>query len=97
MTNTQQKLVPMKRSKIFFVFLDTGVLIMRSLRHIFKNLDQILSIIISPIMFMLLFRYVFGGAIDTGGTTYVNYLVAGILVQTLASAQQQHLCPLPMT
>lgn len=84
MTNTTQKLIPMNRSKLFFVFSDTAVLIMRSLRHIFKNLDQILSIIISPVMFMLLFRYVFGGAIDTGGTTYVNYLVAGILVQTLA-------------
>ena len=34
-------------------------------------------------MFMLLFRYVFGGAIETGGTTYVNFLVAGILVQTV--------------
>lgn len=74
----------MKRSKFYFAFSDTFVLIMRSLRHIFKNLDQILSIVISPVMFMLLFRYVFGGAIDTGGTTYVNFLVAGILVQTLA-------------
>lgn len=84
MENSQQKLTPMKRSKFYFAFSDTFVLIMRSLRHIFKNLDQILSIVISPVMFMLLFRYVFGGAIDTGGTTYVNFLVAGILVQTLA-------------
>lgn len=37
-----------------------------------------------PIMFMLLFRYVFGGAIDTGGVSYVNFLVAGILIQTAA-------------
>jgi ABC-2 type transport system permease protein len=35
-----------------------------------------------PIMFMLLFRYVFGGAINTGGVSYINFLVAGILVQT---------------
>jgi ABC-2 type transport system permease protein len=75
---------PTSHSKLYFAFADTFVLIKRSLRHIFKNLDQILSIVISPVMFMLLFRYVFGGAIDTGGTTYVNFLVAGILVQTLA-------------
>lgn len=84
MENSQQKLTPIKHSKLYFAFSDTFVLITRSLRHIFKNLDQILSIVISPVMFMLLFRYVFGGAIDTGGTTYVNFLVAGILVQTLA-------------
>lgn len=75
---------PMNRSKLYFALSDTATLIKRSLTHIFKNLDQILSIILSPIMFMLLFRYVFGGAIDTGEVSYVNYLVAGILVQTAA-------------
>lgn len=70
--------------KIYWAISDTWILIKRSLSHIFKHPDQILSIILSPVMFMLLFRYVFGGAIDTGGTTYVNFLVAGILVQTLA-------------
>ncbi len=40
-----------------------------------------MSLALQPIMFLLLFRYVFGGAIDTGGTSYVNYLVAGILIQ----------------
>lgn len=49
-----------------------------------KNMDQLLSIIMMPLMFLLLFRYVFGGAIDTGDTSYVNFLIAGILVQTLA-------------
>jgi ABC-2 type transport system permease protein len=63
---------------------DIGVFVRRSLRHIFSNQDQLLSLTIQPIMFMMLFRYVFGGAIDTGGTTYVNFLVAGILVQNLA-------------
>lgn len=43
-----------------------------------------LGLFLQPIMFMLLFRYVFGGAINTGGTTYVNFLVAGILIQTAA-------------
>lgn len=47
-------------------------------------MDQLLGLTIQPIMFMLLFRYVFGGAIQTEGVTYVNFLVAGILVQTVA-------------
>jgi ABC-2 type transport system permease protein len=75
---------PMERSQLFWIVRDTWVLIIRSLRHIFKNLDQLLALLIQPIMFMLLFRYVFGGAIDTGSTTYVNYLVAGILIQMAA-------------
>lgn len=75
---------PMERPALYWVFRDTSTLVMRSLRHIFKNLDQLLSLVIQPIMFMLLFRYVFGGAINTGETTYVNYLVAGILIQTAA-------------
>jgi ABC-2 type transport system permease protein len=75
---------PMDRSALYWSIHDTYVLVVRSLRHIFKNLDQLLSLVIQPIMFMLLFRYVFGGAIDTGTTSYVNYLVAGILVQTAA-------------
>ena len=63
---------------------DSWVLTNRSLKHIARNLDQLLSVVIQPIMFMLLFTYVFGGAIDTGGTSYVNYLTAGILIQTAA-------------
>lgn len=73
-----------RHSKFYWAIVDTSVLIHRSLRHIFKNLDQLMSLAIQPIMFMLLFRYVFGGAIQTEGTTYVNYLVAGILIQTAA-------------
>ena len=73
-----------KHSSFYWFFADSWVLIIRSLKHIFKNLDQLLSLVIQPLMFMLLFRYVFGGAIDTGGTSYVNFLVAGILVQTAA-------------
>lgn len=75
---------PEKHSSLFWVFSDSAVLIKRNLTHIFRNLDQLLSIILQPVMFTLLFRYVFGGAINTGGTTYVNFLMAGILVQTAA-------------
>jgi len=73
---------PQRRSKLYWAVGDSAVLIKRSIMHIIKNMDQLLSVAFQPIMFMLLFRYVFGGAINTGGTTYVNFLVAGILVQT---------------
>ncbi len=75
---------PEQRSKAYWLLSDAWVLIERSLKHIFKNPDQLLGLTIQPIMFMLLFRYVFGGAIDTGSTSYVNFLVAGILVQSAA-------------
>jgi ABC-2 type transport system permease protein len=71
-------------SKLYWALSDTWVLISRSLKHITKNPDQLFGLTIQPIMFMLLFRYVFGGAINTGGTTYVNFLVAGILIQMAA-------------
>ena len=84
MTEPLQPIQPMMRPNLFWIVRDTTVLVVRSLRHIFKNIDQLLSLVIQPIMFMLLFRYVFGGAINTGSTTYVNYLVAGILIQMAA-------------
>lgn len=67
-----------------FAVSDVSVLVGRSLKHIFKNLDQVLSLAVQPIMFMLLFGYVFGGAIETGGSSYINFLVAGILIQSAA-------------
>ena len=73
-----------KRSKAYSNLSDSLVLIGRSMRHITRSMDQLLSVIFQPIMFMLLFRYVFGGAIDTPGSSYVNFLVPGILIQTAA-------------
>lgn len=71
-------------SSLYWILSDTEVLVTRSLKHIFKNMDQLLGLTIQPIMFMLLFGYVFGGAINTGGVSYINFLVAGILVQVAA-------------
>ncbi|MBX4200759.1 ABC transporter permease [Candidatus Parcubacteria bacterium] len=68
----------------YFALSDTWVLIMRSLKHIFKNPDQLLAASVQPVMFMVLFGYVFGGAINTGSINYINFLVAGILVQMAA-------------
>ncbi|SDB80514.1 ABC-2 type transport system permease protein [Raineyella antarctica] len=64
---------------------DTAVLLGRSLRHITRSLDTIITTTIMPIAFMLLFVYVFGGAIESGSDSYVNYLLPGILLITIAS------------
>lgn len=64
---------------------DTAVLTGRSLRHILRSPDTIVTTAIMPIAMMLLFVFVFGGAIDTGGTAYVDYLLPGILLVTVAS------------
>jgi ABC-2 type transport system permease protein len=66
-------------------FGDTAVLTGRSLRHITRSLDTIITTTIMPIAFMLLFVYVFGGAINSGSDSYVTYLLPGILIITIAS------------
>lgn len=75
---------PLHRSYLYWLVSDSWIMTKRSITHIIRSLDQVMSLILFPIMFMLLNRYVFGGAIDTGDLTYANYLFAGILVQTLA-------------
>jgi ABC-2 type transport system permease protein len=72
------------RSNLYWALSDSWELSKRSIRHITRNLDQLFSVALFPIMFFLLFRFVFGGAIDTGDLSYVNFLVAGIFVQMLA-------------
>jgi ABC-2 type transport system permease protein len=69
------------------VFGDTAVLTERSLRHITRSPDTIITTTIMPIAFMLLFVYVFGGAISqgSGSARYVTYLLPGILLITIAS------------
>ena len=64
---------------------DTAVLTGRSLRHITRSLDTIITTAITPVAIMLLFVFVFGGAIDTGSVPYVDYLLPGILLITVAS------------
>src|SRR3982074_343753 len=63
----------------------TAVLLGRSLRHITRSPDTIITTTIMPIAFMLLFVYVFGGAINSGSKSYVTYLLPGILLITIAS------------
>ena len=67
------------------ILTDTPVLTGRSLRHILRSPDTIITTAVMPIAFLLLFVYVFGGAIDTGTDSYVTYLMPGILLITIAS------------
>jgi ABC-2 type transport system permease protein len=64
---------------------DTAVLLGRSLRHIARSPDTIITTVVTPIAMLLLFVYVLGGAIQAGTGSYVNYLLPGVLIITIAS------------
>jgi ABC transporter DrrB family efflux protein len=63
---------------------DTRVYAARNIRHIREIPEKLLDVTVQPLMFVLLFAYVFGGAIAVQGSNYREYLIAGILVQSLA-------------
>ncbi len=79
-----QGLNPRSHSRIYWALADGWVLAKRNLVQIPRIPELLVFATIQPVMFVLLFRYVFGGAIDVGGESYVNYLMAGIFVQTVA-------------
>jgi ABC-2 type transport system permease protein len=66
-------------------FGDTAVLTGRTMRHVTRSMDTIITTTITPVAIMLMFVYVFGGAISTGPVSYVNYMLPGILLITIAS------------
>jgi ABC-2 type transport system permease protein len=61
---------------------DGGIIAWRNLLNVRRNVDWLFAAVIQPIMFVLLFAYVFGGAL--GGEQYREFLIAGIFVQTIA-------------
>ena len=65
---------------------DAWQMVKRNLIHIRRTPELLLDVTISPIMFVLLFSLVFGGAIDVPRDSYINFLMAGIFVQTIAFA-----------
>lgn len=65
---------------------DTWQMVRRNLRHIPRSPELLLDVTVQPVIFVLLFVYIFGGAISTPGMSYVNYLMAGIFAQTLIFA-----------
>jgi ABC transporter DrrB family efflux protein len=62
---------------------DTLLLAVRNLRRIPRAPDLLISFTLQPVMFVLLFVYVFGGAIETPGHEYVDFLIPGLIVQTM--------------
>lgn len=76
-----------KKPKLILAINDSLIMIKRSSTHIVRNTDQLLGTFFQPIMFLVLFAAVFGGAISGSlppGVSYLNYLMAGIIVQTVA-------------
>jgi ABC-2 type transport system permease protein len=68
-----------------YFYSDTTALTGRSLRHILRSPDTIITTAVTPVALMLMFVYVFGGAIDTGPGSYIDYMLPGILLITIAS------------
>ncbi len=64
--------------------LDTAIIAERNLIRLRRAPELLIGFTVQPIMFVLLFRYVFGGAIRTPGFAYVDYLIPGIIVQNTA-------------
>ncbi len=68
-------------------FSDTWTMTKRSLRHTVRSIDTIITVVLTPIALLLLFVYVFGGAIgeQTGDIEYVDFITAGVIAMTVAS------------
>lgn len=76
-----------RKPKLLLALQDSLLMIRRSSRHILRNTDQLLGTFFQPIMFLVLFSAVFGGAISKAlpaGINYLDFLMAGIIVQTVA-------------
>jgi ABC-2 type transport system permease protein/oleandomycin transport system permease protein len=73
-----------RRSRLAWTVTDSLAMARRILVRIFRSPEELAASTSTPIIFVLLFRYVFGGAINVGHTGYANYLMAGIFVQTVA-------------
>ena len=65
------------------VLADSRVMAVRQLRKILRRPMYVVYLFVQPVLFVLLFRYVLGGVIHTGGVSYVNYLMPGIIVMTV--------------
>ena len=74
---------PQRHSGLYWALADAWILAKRRLTQIPRIPDELIFATIQPIMFVVLFRYVFGGAITGAGPNYANYLMAGIFVQTV--------------
>ncbi len=73
--------------KRLYWFSDIGVMTGRCLRHTFRSIDTVITVAAMPILMMLMFVYVFGGAIGTGdyGVAYIDYMLPGILLMSISN------------
>lgn len=67
------------------VFSDTMIMAKRSLRHTFRSLDTIITVVATPVAMMLMFVYVFNGVFDTGPIEPINYITPGIMLMCIVS------------
>jgi ABC transporter DrrB family efflux protein len=82
MTTTTTHAAPPLRLTLSETIADSRVMAARQLRKTLRRPMLIVFTFVQPVMFVLLFRYVLGGAIDTGSVDYVDFLMPGIMVQT---------------
>lgn len=75
---------PHVHSALYWTVADMLVIAKREYRRVGRNSDEMLGSTLVPITFFLVFRFIFGGAISIPGTSYVNYLVAGLLTMSVA-------------
>ena len=74
-----------QRSAAYWFVSNNWELVKRSLRHIRRDPDQLVSVTVQPLVLVIAFRYFFGGAVRTGGSeSYINFLMAGIFIETAA-------------
>ena len=77
-----ERLIPLKRPALYWALADAVVVAKRQIRQIPRVPDELITAIVQPVIIVLLFRYLFGGAIHVPGVSYINYLMAGAFVQS---------------
>ena len=83
MSSVQQPVLPQPAMPLRQLVSDSIVIARRSLSHIRQIPEKLIDVTLQPLMFVLLFAFVFGGVIAVPGGSYREYLIGGILVQTL--------------
>lgn len=74
----------MENAKSYF-FSDVSVMLGRTMKHITRSVDTVITTAIMPVAIMMLFVYVLGGAIESGSENYINYQLPGILLITICT------------
>lgn len=76
---------PLQRPRVYWVFRDTCILITRSLKHIKHEPDQLAGAVFQPVLLIVMFKFLFGGAINTGDhQSYINFVIAGVVIENAA-------------